>query len=81
VPQIEVSLPEQTEIEIERLVERGEFINREQAVEELLSMGVSTYRTADDASSEEMDADVFDRVSDEQRDPALDDDESDDYTL
>jgi Arc/MetJ-type ribon-helix-helix transcriptional regulator len=80
VPQIEVSLPEQTEIEIERLVERDEFINREQAVEELLSMGVSTYRTADDASSE-MDADVFDRVSDEQRDPALDDDESDDYTL
>ena len=41
MPEVEVSLPDRIDSEISRLIDQGEFLNREQAVEELLSMGVS----------------------------------------
>jgi len=42
VPQIEVTLPEEVYAEFERLAE-SEFLNREEAIEELLTAGVDAY--------------------------------------
>lgn len=42
MPEIEVTLPEEVYTEFERIAEE-EFVNREEAVEELLSAGVNAY--------------------------------------
>jgi Arc/MetJ-type ribon-helix-helix transcriptional regulator len=78
VPNIEVSLPDRVDSEIDRLVEQGDFINREQAIEELLSMGMSAY-DANDTSTED-DEWVTQDVS-EHQDPALQDDFDDGPTF
>ena len=81
MPDVEVSLPDRIDSEIDRLVEQGEFLNREQAVEELLSMGVSAYAPTDEADQQEGE-DLFTQMTDDQTDPAArEDDEGDDYTL
>ncbi|MFT4923348.1 MAG: Arc/MetJ-type ribon-helix-helix transcriptional regulator [Haloarculaceae archaeon] len=77
MPSIEVSLPDKLESEITRLVEQGEFINREQAVEDLLSTGISVYDDTE-ASSEETFGEEFSRQADDQVDPATRDDVGDD---
>ncbi|MEZ3114432.1 CopG family transcriptional regulator [Halobaculum sp. MBLA0147] len=80
--QIEVSLSDQTDGEIRRLVEQGEFINRDQAVEDLLSRGLSAYQTTEDEPTTEMDESMFDQMTDEQQDPALQDEGTgDEYTF
>lgn len=77
---LELTVPARVYDEIDRLVERGEFLNREQAVEELLTMGVSVYDT--DATDEETDEEIFTQAADDQQDPArLDDEPDDEYTL
>jgi Arc/MetJ-type ribon-helix-helix transcriptional regulator len=82
VTQIEVSLSDQTESELRRLVEQGEFINRDQAVEKLLSRGLSAYQTTEEEPLSEMDENMFDQMTDEQQDPALQDEGTgDDYTF
>jgi Arc/MetJ-type ribon-helix-helix transcriptional regulator len=81
MPTAEVSLPDKLDSEITQLVEQGEFLNREQAVENLLSMGISVY---DDtaSTSDEPGEEVFSQTAEEQHDPAMDDGPSDDgYTL
>ncbi|MFB6171239.1 MAG: CopG family transcriptional regulator [Haloarculaceae archaeon] len=77
--EVEVTLPDRIESEIARLVDQGEFLNRDQAVEELLSMGVSAYNTASE-SGDEPDEELFTQVSDDQQDPAIQEDH-DDYTF
>jgi Arc/MetJ-type ribon-helix-helix transcriptional regulator len=78
VPTTQVDLPDRIDSEIQQLVERGEFLNREQAVEELLSMGISAYGPMEE-ETEEPGEDLFSNV-DEQQDPAaMDNDEE--YTL
>jgi len=42
VPQIEISIPEEMVSEFERLVD-DEFVNRDEAVEELLTAGIDAY--------------------------------------
>lgn len=80
--QIEVSLSDQTESELRRLVEQGEFINRDQAVEKLLSRGLSAYQTTEEEPLSEMDENMFDQMTDEQQDPALKDEGTgDDYSF
>ncbi len=79
--QIEVSLSDQTESELTRLVEQGEFINRDQAVEKLLSRGLSAYQTTEEDPTTEMDENMFEQMTDEQQDPALQDEPDDDYTF
>jgi len=79
MPEVEVSLPDRIDSEIARLVDQGEFLNREQAVEELLSVGVSAYATAE--STDEPDEDLFTQMTDDQQDPAARTDEGDDYTF
>jgi Arc/MetJ-type ribon-helix-helix transcriptional regulator len=79
MPDVEVSLPDRIDSEIDRLIEQGEFLNREQAVEELLSMGVSAYAPTEEDDEEEK---LFTQMTDDQQDPAArQDDEGDEYTL
>jgi Arc/MetJ-type ribon-helix-helix transcriptional regulator len=77
MPKIEVSLPDRIQSDIDRLVDGGEFVNRDQAVEELLKRGISAYDTTEE-SVEELE-NIFSQVQDE-RDPAMRDDHGgDDY--
>lgn len=77
MPEVEVSLPDRIESDIERLVEQGEFLNRERAVEELLTMGMSAYETTGEPAGE-VDEEMFTGTFDEQQDPAARTDEPDD---
>ncbi len=79
MPEVEVALPDRIDSEISRLVEQGEFLNREQAVEELLSMGVSAYTTTE--TTDEPEQDLFTQMTDDQQDPAARDDDGDEFTL
>ncbi|WP_251330899.1 DUF7120 family protein [Haloplanus pelagicus] len=80
MPSAEISLPDDVDIEIRQLVEEGEFINRDQAVEELLSLGVSAY-TTDDSPNQAADEDLFTQVVDDQQDPAIRNESDDEHTL
>jgi Arc/MetJ-type ribon-helix-helix transcriptional regulator len=77
MPKVEVSLPDRVETEIDRLVEQGEFVNRDQAVEELLSMGVSAYDIEEE--TEEPGEDLFSQTVEDQHDPAMTDEPDDGY--
>jgi len=46
MPKVEITIPEHLEMQIAQLVEKGEFVNREEAVEELLSTGLKAYKTS-----------------------------------
>lgn len=74
--EIEITLSDQNYSEIENLVEQGEFLNWEQAAEELLSMGISSY-TVEEEEPEMVSEDLFTNTVDEQQDPALQDEEED----
>ena len=63
---VEMSLPDRIDSEIDRLVEQGDFLNPEQAVEELLTMGVSAYAPTEEAEE------FFDRLLAVQEVPLLD---------
>ena len=65
----EVALPDRIESDIDRLVEQGDFLNREQAIEELLTLGLSAQETGDESEAE-LDGDLFTDAVDEQQDPA-----------
>ncbi len=43
MPRVEVNIPEHLEMRITRLIDRGEFVNREEALEALLSAGLKAY--------------------------------------
>lgn len=77
MPKTEVDLPDRIESDISHLVEQGEFLNREQAYEELLMMGISAYGPADE-STDEPGEDLFDERVTEQQDPAARTDETGD---
>ncbi|MES3162085.1 MAG: cell surface protein [Halorubrum sp.] len=46
MPQVEITVPEHLEMQIAQMVEQGEFLNREEAVEELLSTGIKAFKTS-----------------------------------
>ncbi|WP_424004650.1 ribbon-helix-helix domain-containing protein [Haloarcula salina] len=71
---IKVSLPDQVDSDIQRLVEQGEFLNRDQAVEDLLKRGISAYQTTTESTDETLDEEIFDQTASEQQDPAMQDD-------
>lgn len=77
MPKTEVDLPDRIESDISRLVEAGEFLNREQAYEELLTMGISAYGPAEE-TTEEPGENLFEQRVDEQQDPAARPDETED---
>ena len=76
---VEVSLPDRVDSEITRLVEGGEFVNRDQAVEELLSMGVSAYDTTEEEDTPAADQELFSQAVEDQQDPAMQDEPDDGY--
>lgn len=73
---VEVTLSDRIDGDIDRLVEQDEFVNREQAVEELLSMGMSAYDTTEEST--EVDEELFTQTIDDQQDPAMRNDQPDD---
>ena len=40
MPNVEITVPEHLEMQIAQLIEQGEFVNREEAIQELLSTGL-----------------------------------------
>lgn len=57
MPKVEVTVPDHIEMQIAQLVDRDEFVSREEAVEELLASGLKAYKTSgpidDEASIED----------------------------
>jgi len=45
--EIKTTIPDDLEIRIQRLVEDGEFVSFDEAVQELISSGLTAYRTGD----------------------------------
>ena len=77
--EVELDLPDRIDGEINRLVQSGEFLNRDQAVEELLQMGVQAYNTTEE-EDDMMDETMFRGTVNDQTDPAMQDD-ADDYSF
>ncbi|MFC4407051.1 MULTISPECIES: ribbon-helix-helix domain-containing protein [Haloarchaeobius] len=46
MPKVEINIPEHLEMQITQMVERGEFVNREEAIEDLISTGIKAYKTS-----------------------------------
>ncbi len=46
MPKVEITIPEHLEMQIAQMVEQGEFVNREEAIEDLLSTGLRAYKTS-----------------------------------
>lgn len=66
---IEVTLSDRLATEIEQLGQQDEFLDREDAIEELLSRGISTY--SEDPATNDPDDGLFDQTVDDQQDPAM----------
>ncbi len=43
---VEINVPDHLDMQIAQLVDQGDFVNREEAVEELLSTGLKAYKTS-----------------------------------
>lgn len=43
---VEITVPDHLDVQIAQLVDRGDFVNREEAVEELLATGLKAYKTS-----------------------------------
>lgn len=74
---IEVDIPTRLDTQIGQLVEDGEFLNRQEAVEELLTTGLQTYQTDVDIEEDEGDlafADEMVNPGDRPMGPGEDDD-------
>jgi Arc/MetJ-type ribon-helix-helix transcriptional regulator len=50
---VDITVPEHLEMQIAQLVERGEFTNREEALEDILSAGIRAYKTSGPIEEEE----------------------------
>ena len=53
MPKVEITVPEHLEMQVAQLVEKGEFLNREEAIEDLLSTGLKAYKTSGPQNDEE----------------------------
>jgi hypothetical protein len=53
MPKVEITIPEHLEMQIAQLVEQGEFLNREEAIEDLLATGLKAYKTSGPMDDEE----------------------------
>lgn len=75
-----MQLSDRVDQEIDRFVDQGEFLDRENAIEELLTRGISVYEETSGGSDDVPGEDVFTSAVDEQQDPAMRDDPgADDY--
>ena len=46
MPKVNINVPEHLEMQIAQLVDQGEFVNREEAIKELLSTGLRAFKTS-----------------------------------
>ncbi|MFB6267444.1 MAG: cell surface protein [Halodesulfurarchaeum sp.] len=46
MPTVEVNIPDHIEMQIAQLVDQGEFVSQEEAIEQLLSAGIKAYKTS-----------------------------------
>ena len=46
MPKVNINVPEHLEMKIAKLVDEGEFVGREEAIEELLSTGLRAFKTS-----------------------------------
>lgn len=53
MPKVEITIPEHLEMQIAQLVDQGEFVNRDEAIDELLATGLKAYKTSGPMSDEE----------------------------
>ena len=53
MPKVQLTVPEHLEMRIAQMVEDGEFVSREDAIEELLSTGLRAYKTSGPMEDEE----------------------------
>ncbi|WP_435332638.1 ribbon-helix-helix domain-containing protein [Haloarchaeobius sp. TZWWS8] len=68
MPKAEISMSDTLDAELDRLVASGDFLNREDAVEELISLGISAYGPAEETREER--GDLFNQSLNDQQDPA-----------
>lgn len=71
MPKVEVTIPDDIEVELDRITEEGEFVNRNEAAEEILTLGLNAYEPASGVESEE---DFYSEEMQETADRPLDDD-------
>lgn len=57
---VDINVPEHLDMRIAQLIEEGEFVDRNEAVEELLSTGIKAYKTAGGSSELETDTEFED---------------------
>lgn len=80
MPRVEVTVPDRLISEVDRLVESNEFVNREEALEDLLSTGLAA--TAGTGTPEEEPAEnPFSQAVEDQQDPAMLDDADDEFAF
>ncbi|WP_224337515.1 ribbon-helix-helix domain-containing protein [Haloprofundus halobius] len=77
---VELTLPDDLSDRIDILVEQGDFLTRQKAMEELLTMGISTYDDVGD-DDPEMSEGLFNQTVTDQQDPAMRDEGGDDYAF
>jgi len=46
MPTVEINIPDHIEMQIAQLVDQGEFLSQEEAIEQLLSAGIKAYKTS-----------------------------------
>lgn len=79
MPVVEVTVPDKLVSEVDRLVEEGEFVNREEAMEELVTVGM-TAMAGPSSSDDEPTDNPFSQVVEDQQDPAMRGDPDDGYS-
>ena len=55
MPKVEINIPEHLEMQITQMIDEGEFVNREEAIENLLSTGLKAYKTSGPQTDDEPD--------------------------
>jgi Arc/MetJ-type ribon-helix-helix transcriptional regulator len=53
MPKVQITIPEHLEMQISQMIDQGDFLNREEAIEELLSTGLKAYKTSGGAMTDE----------------------------
>ncbi|WP_135828289.1 DUF7120 family protein [Halorussus halobius] len=49
MPQLEIALSDDVDMQIDQLVSQEEFVDRQEALEEILSLGIKEYQTTMDS--------------------------------
>lgn len=76
---VEVTVTDRLESDIERLIDEDEFLNRDQAVEAILAAGLSAYSRTE-SSSDDLE-ETFLQSAGEQQDPAMEEPAGEEYTF